>query len=92
MSTGSVRKGSNWETDVRAFAVAIVLGRVLIDDISIKFWSRHKVTAKELVDYWSELNWASDLDFQVELAELMQVFFFTFSYPARNVVCNNTFM
>jgi hypothetical protein len=36
MSKGSVRKGSNWETDVRAFAVAIVLGRVRIDDISMK--------------------------------------------------------
>ena len=85
MSTGSVRKGSNWETDGRAFAVAIVLGRVRIDDISIKFWSRHKVTAKELVDYWSELNWASDLDFQVELAELMQVFHIFISSQKRGL-------
>ena len=72
MSTGSVRKGLNWETEACAFTVAIVLARVRIHDISSKFGSRHKFTAKELVDYCSELNWASDLDFQVGLAELMQ--------------------
>jgi len=43
------------------------------------------VTAKELVDYWSELNWASDLDFQVELAELMQVFHIFISSQKRGL-------
>jgi hypothetical protein len=72
MSTGSARKLLNWETEACAFTVAIVLARVRVDDISIKFGRRHKFSAKELVDYCSELNWASDLDFQVGLGELMQ--------------------
>jgi hypothetical protein len=67
-------KTLKWEVEACAFTVAIVLARMHPTNSFSKFDSgiMHRFTAKDLVDYCSELNWSSELDLQVGLVELMQ--------------------